>query len=82
VPGKGERIMSLSRIRADYTRGLGIELKEARLRRNLSQSALAVILGVTEGALSRWEHGNRNPSAENSLMILRWLQQISQENQD
>jgi transcriptional regulator with XRE-family HTH domain len=74
--------MSLSEIRAGYTRGLGIELKEARLRRDLSQSALATILGVTEGALSRWEHGNRNPSAENSLMILRWLQQTSQENQD
>jgi transcriptional regulator with XRE-family HTH domain len=38
-------------------RGLGQELKDTRLQRGLSQAKLAVILKVSEAAISRWEHG-------------------------
>jgi transcriptional regulator with XRE-family HTH domain len=56
----------------------GQRLKDARHRRGLSQAHLAVILGVSHAALSRWESGNRNPRAEHLEQVLRWLQQVDQ----
>ena len=56
----------------------GQRLKDARRRWELSQAQLAAILGVSHAALSRWEHGNRNPRADHSEQISRWLQQVDQ----
>jgi transcriptional regulator with XRE-family HTH domain len=56
----------------------GQRLKDARHRGGLSQAQLAVILGVSYAALSRWEHGNRNPRAEHLEQVSRWLQQLDQ----
>ncbi len=53
-------------------------LKDARRQRRLSQTQLAVILGVSYSALSRWEHGNRNPRAEHSEQVSRWLHRVDQ----
>ncbi len=57
-------------------RELGQKLKSARNQLRLSQYQLAVTLGVSNTAISRWEHGNRSPRAEYRQQILRWLQQI------
>ena len=55
----------------------GQKLKSARYELKLSQYQLAVILGVSPGAISRWEKCNRIPRSKNSQQILRWLQQKS-----
>ena len=54
------------------------KLVSARKQLGLSQSQLAVILGVSSAAISRWEHGNRSPWAKHSKQILCWLQHIDQ----
>ena len=59
-------------------REFGRRLKDTRHRCGLSQAQLAVILGVSKAALSRWEHGNRNPRAKHWEQISRWLQQVDQ----
>jgi transcriptional regulator with XRE-family HTH domain len=56
------------------TRRLERRLMRARLSLGLTQAALAVILEVSQGALSRCENGNRHPSAEHSQRIAIWLQ--------
>ena len=70
--------MSYSGTETGNARELGQKLKDTRHQLGLSQAQLAVILGVSDTALSRWEHGNRNPRAEHSQQILRWLQQVGQ----
>jgi len=59
-------------------REIGRRLKDTRHRCELSQVQIAVILGVSNIALSRWEHGNRNPRAKHWEQISRWLQQVGQ----
>ena len=60
------------------TRELGQKLRDTRHRRGLSQAKLAVILGVSKAALSRWEHGTRNPKLAHSQLISCWLKQVDQ----
>ena len=62
----------------DNTRELGQELRDKRHQRGLSQVKLAVILGVSSAALSRWENGTRNPKLMHSQRISCWLQQVGQ----
>ena len=54
---------------------LGQRLRDTRNRLGLSQAQLANILGVSVAALSRWEHGNRNPRAKHLETITYWLLQ-------
>ncbi len=56
---------------------VGQRLKDTRHRCGLSQIQLAVVLGVSVAALSRWEHGNRNPRAKHLEQISHWLQQVN-----
>ncbi len=72
-----EDVMSYGGTKTTNTRDLRHKLKYARHKLRLSQAQLAVILGVSDAALSRWEHGNRNPRAEHLQQILRWLQQVA-----
>lgn len=58
-------------------REFGQRLKDTRHRHSLSQPQLAVILGVSVAALSRWEHGNRNPRAKHFKKISHWQQQVA-----
>jgi len=53
------------------------KLKNTRKKLGISQSQLAVILGVSTAALSRWEHCNRSPRVKHSQEILNWLQQVN-----
>lgn len=59
-----------------YIRQFEQKLKSTRQQLGISQSQLAVILGVSTAALSRWEHCNRSPRAKHAQEILRWLQQV------
>ncbi len=65
-------------IETKHIREYGQKLQNSRHRLGLSQSQLAVILGVSSAAVSRWEHCNRSPRAKHSQQILHWLQQIGQ----
>lgn len=60
----------------------GQELREWRLKHDLSQAELAELLGVTSKAISNWEIGLRKPPAFLSL-ALKFLEQNGyvQENQ-
>ncbi len=75
---QGEVIMLLKDTEIDNIRALGGKLRDARRGLNLSQGQVAVTLGVSVAALSRWENGNRNPGLKNSQQILHWLHQVCQ----
>jgi excisionase family DNA binding protein len=73
-----EKYLANSHLKTKSMQGLGQKLKTARHRLGLSQPELAVTLGVSSGAISRWEHGNRIPWMKHSQQILHWLDQIDQ----
>lgn len=52
----------------------GHKLKNKREQVGISQNRLAVILGVSDTAISRWENGNRSSRGKQSEKITRWLQ--------
>jgi excisionase family DNA binding protein len=71
-----EKYLADSSQKAGRTREFQQKLKSTRDQLGLSQSQLAVTLGVSNAALSRWEHGNRSPRVKHSQQILHWLQQV------
>jgi DNA-binding transcriptional regulator YiaG len=71
-----EKYLADSRLKADCVRELGQKLKSERNQLGLSQPELAVTLGISSAAISRWEHGNRTPWMKHSQQILLWLEQI------
>ncbi len=73
-----EKYLADSIVKTGHIRELGQKLKSARDQLGLSQSQLAITLGVSNTAISRWEHGNRSPRAEHTQQILHWLEQIGQ----
>ena len=52
------------------TRKVGLNLKNLRERRNLTQSQVAETLFVSRQAVSSWEVGNTMPSIESCIMLL------------
>lgn len=51
----------------------GERLKKARKLKNLSQSELAEMAGVTYESISRWERGTRQPKVEDARMLAKIL---------
>lgn len=49
---------------------MAITLKAARVNKNLSQSAAAKLIGVSESMLSKWENGKAFPSTKRIPKIL------------
>lgn len=49
-----------------------IALYEFRLKRNLTQTALAQLLGVTPNCITQWESGARKPN----LVMLKKLAEV------
>ena len=45
------------------------KIREARKALGISQGQLALMLGVTPGAVGQWEHGQTRPRAEKLLLI-------------
>lgn len=50
-----------------YSAPIIIQLKEARLRKNISQAELEHKIGLAEGYLSKWETGERRPNLFNLI---------------
>ena len=50
-----------------------IEIKENRKKLGLSQRKLALIIGVSEIAVSRWENGYMCPTDANNLKLLSFF---------
>ena len=73
-----EKCMEYSGINTRNLRELGQKLKKARRQLGLSQAQLAVILGVSNAAVSRWENTNRSPWTRHSKQIIHWLQEFTQ----
>lgn len=44
----------------DFDIRVGMNLKELRIKNNLTQEELAKLLGVTKPLISRWENGKRS----------------------
>ena len=44
---------------------------------DLKQADLALVLGVTEGAVSRWLAGLRTPDRANAIRLARFLRALS-----
>jgi predicted transcriptional regulator len=45
--------------------------------RELKQADLALVLGVTEAAISRWAAGLRTPDRANAIRLARFLRALS-----
>jgi len=52
----------------------GPELRARRLAMGLSQDALANLLGITQAAISRWEHGRRMLMPKMLDLAMKWLE--------
>ena len=51
-----------------------MNIKSLRLKKNISQEALADILGVNQTAVSQWEMGKSNPSSNKLPKLAEVLQ--------
>ncbi|MHA3225457.1 helix-turn-helix transcriptional regulator [Globicatella sulfidifaciens] len=51
-----------------------LNLKLFRIKKNLTQSALAKKIGVTQQTYSKWETGKNNPNSENIQKIAKVLE--------
>ncbi|MEO0986199.1 MAG: helix-turn-helix transcriptional regulator [Cyanobacteria bacterium J06639_14] len=54
-------------------------LKQVLETYNISQNSLAVAMGVERGSVSRWFHGQRDPTAETVVEIVQALKLLNQE---
>lgn len=50
-----------------------MQLKEIRIRKNLSQYRLAKISGVTQGLISAYEAGQKKPGLDNIIKLANAL---------
>lgn len=48
-------------------------LKELRTDKNLSQADLAIATGLTQGAITYWETGQRVPNAKAIIILARFF---------
>jgi len=63
----------MSAERIENTMRLGERLRQERLRRHLSQEALAEALGASPKSISRWEHDQVVPQAYARLQLCRFF---------
>ena len=57
---------------------IGKFIKEKRLKKNLTQSEFANILGVTERTVSNWENGNNSIDIETLYKVCKVLNHMTQ----
>ena len=53
---------------------IGKRLKEARIKKNMSQEELGNILGVSKVSICGYEKGTRTPTMENFLELIKILE--------
>lgn len=73
LPVMGRRSLNPSEMAADEMKGFAQRLKALRERRQLSQQALAEIVGLHLSQLSRLERGVSRPNAETVLALAHAL---------
>lgn len=56
---------------------LGHAIRQARLKRGLTQVELAGRLGVSQGAISFWEHGIEAPTLRNLIKLALELPELT-----
>lgn len=61
----------MARYRRKVPKKLGNKMREVRLRLNKTQEEVADVLGTDSGAVSRYEHGLREPSLLELLAFSR-----------
>ncbi len=64
---------SVSRPLGEFIAEKGNFIKEFRKRKNLKQSELAELLGVTQSHVSRWEGGEIHPTTANIFALAKAL---------
>ena len=69
-------IVELARVRRLTRTG---EARRIRLRYGLSLTEIANAVGVSPGAISRWEHGQRRPTGDHALVYADLLDQLERE---
>ena len=57
----------------EYVRNIGLNLKEIRNRKGMTQETLAAILGTEDSAVRRIEAGRTNPTIKSLFRIARAL---------
>ena len=70
------QLADVARIRADLASG---RARQARKAAGVRQSEMAIALGVSQGAVSLWESGQRVPRAEATLAYGRLLGRLAAE---
>ena len=48
-------------------------LKELRLEKNLTQTALAQETGISQAGIAKWETGDRNPSVDCLIILAKFF---------
>ena len=48
-------------------------LKELRIERGLTQTALAIATNLSQTAIAKWENGTRSPSADMIVVIAKFF---------
>ena len=59
-----------------------MELKEFRLKNNLSQTEFAKIIGIPRQTYQTYEYGTRSPSNSNLILIENAMRKIESERAD
>ncbi len=54
-----------------------IRLKELRISKNLSQMQLAVITGISQSAIAKWELGKTEPTASAIITLAKFFNETT-----
>ncbi len=49
-------------------------LKEIRIEKGLSQTALSAKIGISQAAIAKWETGDRTPSMDCLIILAKFFQ--------
>ena len=55
----------------------GQEIRNWRESKDLSRRALAVMMGISEGTILRWEYGRCDPSLENLRKLKKLMARVT-----
>jgi len=62
-----------------FTKEFGKALRKVRLKRGLSQKAVASFVGVEQPQISRWENGEYPPNFEHLMALIRLFPELATE---
>lgn len=65
--------MTELQVRQEFVRRFSRRLVQARRRSGTSQDQLGVLMGVTRGTISRWEHGQQVPDIYQAWQLKQFM---------